>query len=88
MTARSCYQPVWFSASHSAILGVELFAVTGMLRNGIAVYGNRVFLCTGLWLVFFFLLLMMYLMRKEGRLDLFAPNLEDNLDGSLHQQHE
>lgn len=26
--------------------------------------------------------------NKEGRIDLFAPNLEDDLDGSLHQQHE
>ena len=26
--------------------------------------------------------------NEEGRIDLFAPNTEGSLDGSLHQQHE
>lgn len=35
-----------FSAVHHPLLfGGELFAVTEMLRNGIAIYGNRAFLC-------------------------------------------
>ena len=35
-----------FSAVSLAILRKEVFAVTGMLRNAIAVHGNDTFLCT------------------------------------------
>lgn len=69
-TTQSCHRPVWFSALSPATLGVELFAVTGMLRNGIAIYGNRAFLCTASCLFvgcFFPLLLMMSVIRKEDR---------------------
>lgn len=26
--------------------------------------------------------------NEEGRIDLFAPNMDEGLDGCLHQQHE
>lgn len=51
------------SVHHLLLFGGELFAVTEMLRNGIAKYGNRAFLCS---VIFVFPLLMISVTRKEG----------------------
>lgn len=64
--------------------GGELFAVKWMLRNGIAIYGNRAFLCTVSSLPF----PLNDICNEEGRIELFAPNREEGLDGFVHQQHE